>query len=152
MLHSHYYSLLLLAGLLLMTACAPSLLPLYGDYKVNSAEGPLNDTIRESLLEAGWQIADSDVASLFPTEERTFSRWGIYSVVVSLDVTPIGDDYVRVLVHPYRKFLTGGRSKIPYLSRRQRHKILIDLTESFESRGLQLRGSPIERDRVARRR
>ncbi|ARA92962.1 hypothetical protein AWN76_007170 [Rhodothermaceae bacterium RA] len=53
-------------------------------------------------------------------------------------MAPIGDDYVRVFFHPYRQYVTGGRSKIPYLSRRLRRMLIPPLDEHFQAAGLRL--------------
>lgn len=146
----------------LLVGCAPSLSPLYRDYDVeptpssisaDDAErsreevaGGIYDRIRAALADAGWDEAASAAPNVVSTEPRQLSNWGIYRVVVSLDVVPVGEQHVRVLFHPARVYFTGGRSKIPYLGSGLRSALLPDLNEAFEAQGLYPIGTPRERD------
>lgn len=145
---------LLLAGTL--TACAPSLSPLYRDYQVatraDSAEADLYEQIRSGLAEAGWQTAASAAPNVVATEAKTINNWGLYKVKASLEVAPVAEGYVRVFIHPYRYYITGGRSKIPYLRGHLRGAIVQDLNEAFKEQGLVLAGTPFDRDNVSMQR
>ncbi len=134
---------------LALGACAPSLSPLYRDYEVAPAEPPIVQRIEAALAEAGWQTAPASAPNAVATEERKMSSWGLYTVVVSLEVVPVGDAYVRLYVHPYRKYFTGGRGKIPYLNKTLQRAVLRDLNAAFEKQGLRAVGTSVERDRRA---
>jgi len=155
-------ALLSLCFAVLIVGCAPSLSPLYRDYDVEpaamnaspeederpaeEASGDIYDRIRAALAEAGWTQTPSAAPNVISTEPRELSDWGIYRVVVSLDVVPAGERHVRVLFHPARVYFTGGRSKIPYLGSGLRRALLPDLNEAFETQGLYPIGTPRERD------
>lgn len=141
-----------LATLLLSLAgCAPSLTPLYSDYDVQAPSGQLADDalrarIQTALDAAGWTLAAMPAPNAIATEAQTVSQWGLYKITARLEVVPFTGDHVRVFVHPYRAYVTGGRSKIPYLSSRLRRTILNDLNEAFAAQGLVVLGTPEERD------
>ena len=135
-----------LGSMLLLAACAPSLSPLYRDYEAGGAGGALEDRIVAALQEAGWDTVSTTVPHAVATEEKVLSHWGLYKVTASLEVTPLGRDHVRIFVHPYRQYIVGGKSKIPYLTRRIRVKFLPDLSDAFETQGFALAGTPFERD------
>lgn len=150
-------SVLLASGML--AACAPRLAPLYQDYEIRPGSGAetgaeahepvAEERIRRAFEEAGWTIRASETPNLIATEERTTSHWGLYEVRVQLEATRVGDEHVRLFIHPYRRYFTGGRSKIPYLRGRLRGQILPELSEAFEKHGIQVIGTPFERDRAA---
>ena len=104
------------------------------------------ERIRTALAAAGWEEGPQAAPNVVSTEPRTLSDWGLYRVLVSLDVVPIGDRHVRVLFHPVRRYFTGGRSKIPYLNSGLRQALLPALNEAFEAQGLYPIGTPRERD------
>lgn len=128
--------LLLLAGSL--AACSPSLSPLYRDYEIAREAAPpdLRRTLEEALRDAGWELTPSSAPNVIATDVRTFNNWGLYKVQASLEVAPIGEGYVRVFVHPYRKFFTGGKSKIPFMKGSLRRAILPDLNRALAAHGL----------------
>ena len=133
-------------AVLLVAACAPSLSPLHRDYAV-SEPARSSDTKRivHALESAGWAVSDTTLAVV--TDERTLSEWGLYRVVASLEVVPLGPDHVRVFIHPYRRYFTGSRSKLPFLKRSVRQAVLPDLHAAFEAEGLQPLGTQSQRDR-----
>lgn len=135
---------------LALSACSPALSPLYRDYQVPDGASAFDERITAALEEAGWDTVGVDTPNAITTEERTLSHWGIYRVIASLEVTPLGSDHVRVFVHPYRRYFTGGRGKIPYLTRSIRSKFLPELNDAFEEQGLSVVGTPLERDEDAR--
>ena len=146
----------LLAGLvltLLLPACAPSITPLYRDYEVRDA--PSSETsnedevfarIRSALTVAGWTEAPADAPTVVSTAPRTVSDWGLSRTEVSLDVAPIGDQFVRVYFHPVRYSALGGRSKVPYLNSGVRRALLPELNEALAAQGFAVLGTPRERD------
>ncbi len=146
---SRYSSLLFFSFVLLFVGCSPSLAPLYRDYEVSTSpnEHQLDTRISSALDRAGWTVVSSDTPQAISTEERTLSTWGLYRVTASLEVVPLGENHVRVLIHPYRKFFTGSKSKIPYLSRNLKRNLIPDLRQAFTEQGLVAVGTPMERDR-----
>ena len=140
-----------LAGLLALSlsACAPSLSPLYRDYEIQAEDQPLTERIEEALTEAGWRHTPASTPNVIATQERKVRTWGLYSVVVSLEAVPVGETYVRLYLHPYRKYFTGNRSKIPYLNKGLQRTLLKDLNDALATRGLVALGTSLERDRQA---
>ena len=132
-----------------VTACAPSLSPLYRDYQVQKIDQPVADRIEAALVEAGWHVIPASAPNALATEERKIRSWGLYSVVVSLEAVPVGEGYVRLYLHPYRKYFTGNRSKIPFLKKSLQRALLTDLNEAFYNEGLLALGTGVERDREA---
>jgi hypothetical protein len=149
----------------LLIGCAPSFSPLYRDYDVAPRLGEhaerrsfetvesspeaydaVHARIRAALADAGWTEAEPAAPNVVSTGPRELSNWGVYRVVVSLDVVPIGERHVRVLFHPVRRFLTGGRSKISYLDGSMRRALLPELNSAFEAQGFYPIGTPLERD------
>ncbi|MDX1740727.1 MAG: hypothetical protein R3178_05510 [Rhodothermales bacterium] len=137
-----------------LAGCAPSISPLYRDYDLRDAGETggtdMRERIREALAETRWTAVPSSAPHVVATDTVTLQRWGLYRVEVSLEVAPIGDRYVRVFVHPYRKYFTGARRKIPYFKRRLRRSILPELARAFEAQGLYAIGSAMERDKESR--
>ena len=127
--------------------CSPSFSPLYRDYTVQPSDAPLEARIEAALLEAGWQPEPGEAPNVIATEERTLNEWGLYRIVASLEVVPVGDDYVRLYVHAFRHYFTGSRSKIPCLKKGLRGQVLTDLNKSFAANGLTALGTAVERDR-----
>ena len=140
-----------LAGLLVLSlsACSPSLYPLYRDYEIQTEDRSIAERIEDALTEAGWESASASAPNAVATQERKVRSWGLYSVVVSLEAVPVGEDYVRLYVHPYRKYFTGNRSKIPFLKSGLRRAVLKDLNEAFQNQGLVALGTGVSRDRQA---
>lgn len=134
---------------LLAAGCAPTLSPLYRDYEARRAEVPVEERIADALETAGWTLRPADAPNAVATEPRRVSNWGLYRVVVHLEAVPVGDDHVRLYVHPYRRFFTGGRSKIPFLNGRLRRQLVGDLNEAFAAHDLQPLGTSVQRDREA---
>lgn len=145
----------LLLAVVFVSGCSPRISPLYRDYEVTAEEAAADavvlERIEEGLQEAGWSLADPVTDNIVATGERSFRNWGLYSVRVSLEVAPIGGDYVRLMIHPYREYAWGTKSKIPYLRKSLARSVLSDLHESFEDRGLAFIGTRESRDREARK-
>ncbi len=142
-------------GLLVLLAtagCAPSVTPLYRDFAVPAAPADsarVLELVRESLVEAGWTPAPSVSPAAVSTDVRTVSDIGLYRTEVSLEAIPLGGSHVRVFFHPYRRYLTGGRSKVPYLGSGLRRRLLPPLAAALERRGLEAVGTARGRDREA---
>ncbi|MEM6648139.1 MAG: hypothetical protein AAF730_17995 [Bacteroidota bacterium] len=141
---------LLLIAIVLATGCAPSIAPLYKDFSTPdevAADAETLERIGATLEAEGWTLRESGVEGVVATEEKVLSQWGIYEVKISLEIMPFGDDYVRVLFHPYREFFTGNRSKIPYLDRRLRRSVVASVEDALEATGLDVIPWPVQRDR-----
>lgn len=166
-MHRRIVLLFCLCGSVVSVGCAPSFSPLYRDFDIepvavhtatveqtraDSENAPAQASaiyarIRTALAEAGWEEGSSAAPNVVSTEPKTLGDWGLYRVLVTLDVIPIGDRHVRVLFHPVRRYITGGRSKIPYLNSGMRQALLPGLNEAFEAQGLYPIGTPRERDK-----
>ncbi len=146
-------SLLLLTLTALVASCAPAISPLYRDYEYDGAEQPAAKAeglaLRHALEEAGWTVVPGPSGNVLATEPRTFREWGLYRTEVELEVAPVAGPYVRVLIHPYRRFFTGGRSKIPYLKRGLARAVLEPLTDALDAAGLVYAGTMEQRDKAA---
>lgn len=157
-----------------LVGCSPKLSPLYRDYAVPEADttaaaeasaevapaiGVQNTPastdpetlakIRRALEADGWTLDEDDGVALVTTEPRRISEWGLYHVAASLEVVPLGQDYVRVLVHPFRVYITGGRTKIPFLQKRMRRVVMPSVTDALAAEGLAPAGTAKERDEDA---
>lgn len=145
---------------LLLSGCSPRLSPLYRDYEVTATAPAGADadravilgTISDALVDAGWTPREGVTANVVATESRPFRQWGLYAIEVELEVAPVGGDYVRLLVHPYRIYFTGAKRKIPYLRASLARSVLKDLHASMEERGLKHIGTAQTRDGQALRR
>lgn len=146
--------LLVMLAAFLAAGCSPKISPLYRDYEIaagqDSADEVVLDRIEQGLQAAGWSLAEPVTDNIVATDERSFRTWGLYSVQVSLEVAPIGGDYVRLMIHPYRQYAWGTKSKIPYLRGGLARSVLSDLHDSFEEQGLEFIGTRESRDRAAR--
>jgi hypothetical protein len=131
---------LLLVVVLLLFGCAPSMDPLYRDFERSDAlptDRTADRTVFEAALrEAGWTPLPLEAGPAVATAPRTHARWGIYNVVVTLEVLPLGHNHVRVLIHPYREYAWGTRSKLPYLTAPLRRRFIPQLERAFETHGL----------------
>ena len=147
---------LLVSALVALTGCAPSITPLYRDFEpehhsIASAPDSVRADVRAALVAAGWTVGAPSAEGFVTTEERVLGERLLYRVVASLDVALIGDRAVRVYVHPYRRYVTGNRSKLGFLSAGMEQDILPDLREALEARSIVPIGTAQERDERARR-
>lgn len=133
--------------LALLMGCSPSMTPLFSDYEVHETGGDsvLLERIEAALEDAGWTLAPPPTPNIVATERRKLSEWGLYRIEAYLEAAPLGNRHVRVFVHPQRRYITGGRSKMPFLARSLRRSILSDLDRTFEERGLIVARSARER-------
>lgn len=142
---------LLFAGFL--SGCSPRLSPLYRDFEVKPLAGVSNDDVflrmNRGLLAAGWSPSDGPTENVLATEPRQFRQWGVYGIEVDLELAPVAGEYVRVLIHPYRVYFTGKRSKIPYLRGSLARSILSEIQETFEAEGLTFIGTAESRNKAA---
>ena len=152
----------IIAVLVLLTGCSPRLSPLYRDYEVQAAtkadtEEVIDDhaaameRIRAGLRQAGWDIGEPVTPNVVAAEARKFREWGLYAIEVELEVAPVGGNYVRLFVHPYRIYFTGAKRKIPYLRGSLARSVLKDLHAAFKEQGLEHIGTAQTRDRAALR-
>ncbi|HET6567478.1 MAG TPA: hypothetical protein VFG50_05895 [Rhodothermales bacterium] len=135
----------LLVGLAFLSACTPRLSPLYRDYAVPDSLAPRQEVmplIRTALADAGWDVQPSPLENAVRTKPRTLSKWGLYRVTIYVEAVPIGGNYVRVFFNPYREYITGGRTEIPYLKKSLQAAVLPALNEAMEERGLEAVGAP----------
>ena len=148
------FLIVVLAGISLagVMGCTPKLSPLYRDYEVpQDVEGQPVDVyekVRIALVDAGWELAQPDVANVVKTEEQTLTNWGLYKVTAYLEAAPLGGNYVRVYIHPFRKYVTGGQSKVPFLLSSVRSRVLPPLNQALEEQGLTSVGVPRDKDQV----
>ena len=139
---SHRTLLSVLTVLLLMAGCSPSLSPLFKDYEVTDKNDDVQARIVEALTEAGWEISEESISpKIVLTQERIINRRLVYRTLAKLEVVPIEDSYVRVLIHPYRHNFIGAKNKLPYLPGNIRRQIVPPLTEIFKEAGLYIPGS-----------
>ncbi len=134
-------------GLVVMVSivgCSPSLAPMFKDYEIadeEDADEDVQQRVLSALQDVGWVPAEEAILpTVILTEERILNRRGLYKNTVVLEVLPVGDTYIRVLIHPYRDHLIGNRTKLPYLPAHIEKQIVPDLTASLESHGLYLPG------------
>ncbi|MEM6783632.1 MAG: hypothetical protein AAF624_07855 [Bacteroidota bacterium] len=112
-------------------------------------EAELVDLASRALQRAEWTLASTPYdASTLRTEARTINNLGLYRTEVTLEVVPLRGGFVRVHVHPYRHYLVGGRSKLPYLNPGLRRAVLPALEDAFEAEGLRMLGTARKRDRI----
>ncbi len=128
--------LILAISLPVLPGCSPSLAPLYRDFQSDKSPEEVETSIAHALEMAGWTQTTARAPNAFKTEDRTLNRRLVYKTVVSLEIVPIGDEYIRVFIHPYRDNFVGGRTKIPYLQSNVRKYVFPSLTEAFEEKGL----------------
>jgi hypothetical protein len=137
----------LLVLLLTATGCAPSLSPLFRDYDIEPAPATAaNDDVyarlRAALTEAGWTVTESDVPNLLATEPRRMSNWGLYRTDVTLEAAPVNNRHVRVFFHPFRTYITGGRSKMAFLDGGLQRALIPELNRALEAHGFLPLGAP----------
>lgn len=135
---------------LIFTGCTPSLSPLYRDYQVpadSSYSAADTSRIKKALRDAGWTVRPSAQANIISTTPRVIDNWILYKVEVSIETIPINDKYLRLFVHPRRRYITGGRTKISFLKDSLREELVPPLTESLSKYGYELAGTPETRDR-----
>ena len=127
-------------AILLASGCSPSLSPLFRDYEVSEKDDTIEARIERALEAAGWELVEASAPNAFKTADKTLNRRLIYKTVVALEVVPIEGRYVRVMIHPYRDNLIGGKSKIPYLPSNIRRQVVPPITVAFEAEGLLIPG------------
>ncbi len=130
--------------------CSPSLSPLYRDYQVppdSSYTAADTSRIKNALRDAGWTVRPSDQSNVIATAPRVLDNWFLYKVEVSIETIPINDRYVRLFVHPRRRYITGGRTKISFLKESLREEVVPPLNEAFNKYGYELAATRNQRDR-----
>jgi len=130
-----------------LPACTPSLHPLYQDYEVKPHSASTQERLQKALIDSGWTLKSSTIPGIVTTDNRQVRQWGLYAIVVSLEAVPIGGGHVRLLLHPYREYVWGTRSKIPFLNGSIRRSVLRDLDAAMSAQALTAVGTGISRDR-----
>ncbi len=138
----------LFGAVCLLAGCSPSLGPMYRDYEVTDSltSSDIEARIVEALEAAGWEHTEGATENVVKTEDRTLNYRLLYKTSAFLEIVPIGDEYVRVLIHPYRNHLIGIRSKLPYLPSNVERRIVPPLTEALAERGLYVPGRAPDED------
>lgn len=143
--------------LLMATAsigCTPRLSPLYRDFSIDDSgqnEHDIYERLTLAMEEAGWSVIEGVTSNIVATEGRDFNSWGIYTMEVELEASPVGDGYVRLFIHPYRRYFTGTRGKMPYLKPGLAKAVLSTLETPFEAYGLKFAGTAASRDKAHRK-
>lgn len=159
--------LLVLILALSSAGCTPSLSPLYRDFSPAPladeapaadglaeppptsplSDGELMDRTAQALEQAGWTPEPGAAgAKVLRTGPRTVGNVGLYRTEVTLEAVPLNGGFVRVYFHPYRHYLIGGRSKLPYLNPGLQRALLPALEDAFQAEGLELLGTARKRD------
>ena len=133
-------------ALLFFVGCTPALYPLYEDYRSEVQSETVVDRIEHAFTDAGWTLIDSEMPNVVVGAPRRVRNWGLYRVVASVEAVVMDDGYVRLFIHPYRHYVTGNRSKIPFLKRPLRRGIVLPLKEALEQQDLTARGNDVYRD------
>ncbi len=102
-------------------------------------------------MEVGWELLPSPPPNTVSTMHRQIRNWLLYKVVVQVEAVPIGAQHVRLFVHPYRIYPSGARSKIPFLKRSIRRRVIRDIDRVFASYELIAVGTDLSRDKVRSR-
>ena len=103
--------------------------------------------IKKALREAGWTVRPANNTNVIATAPRVIDNWFLYKVEVILETIPINERYVRLFVHPRRRYITGGRTKISFLKESLRDELVPPLNEAFKKYGYELARTPDDRDR-----
>ncbi|MEM1126463.1 MAG: hypothetical protein AAGI71_07415 [Bacteroidota bacterium] len=129
-------------GLLLGAGCAATTAPLYQDYRYTASEAAEASSRREAVEAAfqanGWTLRTPPAENTVATMPRTVSRWGLYVVRVDVEAILMGQGRVRLLYHPTRHLVIGGRGKMPFLTRRLQRTVAEPLETALEAEGLVL--------------
>lgn len=142
MLIAFHRHLFLGLAALLAAGCTPNLSLLYVDYEIDGDVSTVESRVAEAFEEAGWDVVEAEAPNAVQTDTRTFNRRILYKTIAYMEAIPIGDEFLRVFIHPFRHPFIGGRNKIPYLSNQLKRKVYPGLTEALEKRDLYLHGAP----------
>lgn len=135
---------------LAMVGCSPSLSPLYRDYQVpadSSYTAADMSRLRSALQEAGWTVKKGDKSNVLRTQSRVVDNWLLYKIEVSLETIPINEKHVRLFIHPRRRYITGGQTKISFLKEGLREELVPPLTDALEAHGFEIANTSSSRDR-----
>lgn len=139
---------LLLVCVLLLAGCAPRFAPLYRDF-----EAPRDSTqarLARALTASGWTLGNASPAGTLSTAPRSGSEFGLYRMGLSLDALPLGEQHVRLLFHPVRRYAWGSRSVISYLPRGLRRRYEGELVRALKAEGFTPAVSGARKDRETR--
>lgn len=147
----HFLALTLAA--VLFVGCSPRISPLYRDFSIgesSSSELTIHERLSRALEEGGWVVIDGITSNVVATESRRMRSWVIYDMEVELEASPVGNGHIRLFIHPYRRYFTGSRGKMPYLKSGLAKSVLKTLEEPFDTYGLRFAGTAQSRDRAHR--
>ncbi len=125
-----------------ITGCSPRVSLLYVDYEVEGDSATVVDRVAEGLQAAGWDLATPEASNSLRTDTRTFDRRILYKTIAYLEAVRIGDEYVRVFIHPFRHPFIGARNKLPYMPNTLRRAVFPALGEALEPLEIYQRGVP----------
>lgn len=140
----------LLVLICVASGCTPKITALYRDFEHPTDPADREAVLRESTLAleaAGWPIAPSPQEGTLRTERKTVQHRLIYRVQAWVEVIPVGERHVRVLLHPYRVYPFGFETKMGYMTGALERRLVAPLREAFEERGLEYQGTARLRDR-----
>ncbi len=135
------------AVLLLYAGCTPSLFPLYQDYGNEAQSATAIERVQRAFTASGWSLGKTEANNVVVGIPRRVRHWGLYRVVVSVEAVVMAEGHVRLFIHPYRHYVTGNRSKIPFLRRSLRRSIVQPLDKAFYRENLIALGTGVYRDR-----
>ncbi|MDZ4698602.1 MAG: hypothetical protein SH809_02750 [Rhodothermales bacterium] len=136
-----YLSAMAALAMIGLAGCSPRVSLLYVDYEVEGDPATTADRVAEGFQEAGWELAPPEVPNAVRTTSRTFDRRILYKTIAYLEAVPIGDEYVRVFIHPFRHPFVGARNKLPYMPNTLRRAVFRPLGEALETREIFQRGA-----------
>ena len=130
---SKFFVLILFWGAVLsLGACVP-ITPNYRDYTSNMTANDAMMKAQDVLKTQQWTIKPSPIAPMIATEEREIRNFGVYKIIVSLELVQLNRENIRLFVHAYRKYkLSGTKAKIPYLERHVRQDVVKPLTDALK--------------------
>ncbi len=137
-----YLHAMVAIAVLWLNGCSPRVSLLYVDYEVGGDPATATARVTEGFQEAGWLLTDPETPNSVRTDTRTFDRRILYKTIAYLEAVPIGDEYVRVFIHPFRHPFVGARNKLPYMPNTLRRAVFRPLGEALEAREIYQRGAP----------
>jgi hypothetical protein len=137
-----YLHVMAALAVLWLVGCSPRVSLLYVDYEVEGDPATASLRVAEGFQEAGWNLAPPETPNSVKTDPRTFDRRILYKTIAYLEAVPIGDEYVRIFIHPFRHPFVGARNKLPYMPNTLRRAIFRPLGEALETREIFQRGAP----------
>jgi len=115
-----------------------------------ATEYEMLNQVRQVLEDSGWILRPADVENAVATEPRKFANWLFYSVHAELEVVVIGGKYVRLFIHPWRRYMWGSWGRIPYLKSGLAIAVFESVDSAFQDAGYEFIGNAQMRDRENR--